>query len=295
VGRLGAADLWPTAAPAVSTCHPEPPTSVAGMDRHQIAPGTVVRLTDHDPAATGDSDKKVAEKQSETLRRRLESLQELMYAEGKHRLLVVLQGMDTSGKDGVIRKVFEGVNPQGVSVAAFKQPTSLELAHDYLWRVHPHVPGDGRITIFNRSHYEDVLVVRVHGLVPEARWQRRYQQINDFERLLTEEGTAILKFFLHISRDEQAERLRSRLDHDDKQWKFSKADIAERAKWDAYVAAYEAVLSQTSTDWAPWWVVPADHKWYRDLMVGSVIVNTLESFHMAYPPAEPGLDGIVIE
>lgn len=264
------------------------------MDRHRIDPGAGVRLADHDPADTAGQDQSAAKKRSRALRKRLEGLQEVLYAEGRHRLLVVLQGMDTSGKDGVIRHVFEGVNPQGVSVASFKRPTPEELAHDYLWRVHPHTPGDGHITIFNRSHYEDVLAVRVHSLVPSERWGRRYDHINAFERMLADEGTTILKFFLHISREEQAARLRSRIDDPTKQWKFSSADLGERALWDDYVAAYEAVLSSTSTAWAPWWVVPADHTWYRDLVVGSVIADTLEGLEMEYPPPAEGLSKVVI-
>ena len=266
------------------------------MDRHRIAPDTAVRLADHDTAGTpAATDAESAKKQSKGLRKRLDRLQELLYAEGKHRLLVVLQGMDTSGKDGVVRDVLEGVNPSGVTVTPFKAPSPTELARDYLWRVHRHVPGNGHITIFNRSHYEDVLVVRVHSLVPPDRWERRYDQINAFERLLTDEGTTILKFFLHISKAEQASRLRSRLDDPTKHWKFAAGDLAERASWDDYTTAYEAVLSRTSTRWAPWWVVPADHNWYRNLVVGSVIVDTLESLHMAYPVPSTDLSKIVID
>ena len=208
-----------------------------------------------------------------------------MFAEGRHRLLVVLQAMDTGGKDGVIRHVFEGVNPQGVRVASFKRPTPAELAHDYLWRVHPHVPGNGEITIFNRSHYEDLLVVRVHSLVPETVWKKRFDQINEFERMLAEEGTTILKFFLHISREEQAERLRPTrrsgqamevLDHGPRRARL----------WDSYMAAYEAVLSKTSTAWAPWYVVPSDRKWYRDFVIGGVIVDALDRLGMTFPTPE---------
>jgi PPK2 family polyphosphate:nucleotide phosphotransferase len=267
------------------------------MEIHRIAPGSTVRLGDHDPAATpgcpgGKADSLKPAKQAT---KRLEELQELLFAEGRHRLLVVLQAMDTGGKDGVIRHVFEGVNPMGVKVASFKRPTAVELAHDYLWRVHSHVPGNGEIAIFNRSHYEDVLVVRVHDLVPKAVWEQRYQQINDFERMLAAEGTTILKFYLHISKEEQAKRLRSRLTDPTKQWKFAKADLAERARWDDYTAAYEAVLSRTSTEWAPWYVVPADHKWYRDLVIGTVLVDTLEGLQMSYPAPAEDLSGIVVE
>jgi PPK2 family polyphosphate:nucleotide phosphotransferase len=267
------------------------------MDQYRIAPGTTVRLADHDPAdESGCPDgKDGARKAAKKATRRLEELQELLYAQGRHRLLVVLQAMDTGGKDGVIRRVFEGVNPLGVKVASFKKPSPADLAHDYLWRIHPHVPGNGEIAIFNRSHYEDVLVVRVHSLVPPERWERRYDHINAFERLLADEGTTILKFFLHISRDEQAARLRARLEDPAKQWKFAKGDLEERALWDDYVTAYQAALSRTSTAAAPWHVVPADKKWYRDFVIGRILVDTLESLQMSFPPPADDLAGIVVE
>lgn len=266
------------------------------MNRYRVEPGTAVRLSERDPAdTTGFTGKKKAgRKKAQALNHRLENLQELLYAEGKHRLLVVLQAMDTGGKDGTIRHVFDGTNPQGVKVASFKKPTSRELAHDYLWRVHPHTPGNGEIVIFNRSHYEDVLVVRVHGLVPADVWSRRYDQINAFEKRLADEGTTILKFFLHISKEEQRLRLQARLDEPTKHWKFSRNDLAERQRWDAYAEAYEAVLSKTSTPSAPWYVVPADRKWYRNLVVSEVLVDTLERLDMRYPEAEEGLDQVVI-
>jgi PPK2 family polyphosphate:nucleotide phosphotransferase len=266
------------------------------MDLHRIAPATSVDLSAIDPALTPgfEGSKSDAKPLLKDLNDRLEELQETLYAEGKHKVLVVLQATDTGGKDGTIRHVFDGVNPQGVKVASFKKPTSEELAHDYLWRVHRHTPGSGEITIFNRSHYEDVLVVRVHGLVPESIWSRRYDQINDFERTLADEGTTILKFFLHISKDEQKERLQARLDTPEKQWKFAKGDLAERERWDDYQAAFEAMLSRTSTDWAPWFVVPANKKWYRNLVISQAIVNALQGLEMAYPPPEDGLDGITI-
>lgn len=229
------------------------------------------------------------------LTHRLEELQELLYAEGRHKVLVVLQAMDTGGKDGVIRRVFEGVNPMGVKVAAFKRPTPEELSHDYLWRVHRQTPGTGEITIFNRSHYEDVLVVRVHQLVSPAVWRKRYAQINAFERSLVDEGTTILKFFLHISKEEQRSRLQARVDDPTKHWKFSMGDLDERKLWNKYAPAYQAMLSRTSTAWAPWYVVPADRKWYRDLVVATVLVDTLEAFGMSYPQPPVPLDGLVIE
>jgi PPK2 family polyphosphate:nucleotide phosphotransferase len=266
------------------------------MHRYRVEPGTEVDLTLVDPAdrSAFTGKKKEGRTHAKELNTRLEQLQELLYAESSHRLLVVLQAMDTGGKDGTIRHVFDGTNPQGVKVASFKQPTPEELAHDYLWRVHPHTPAAGEIVIFNRSHYEDVLVVRVHELVPPEVWANRYDQINEFEERLAQEGTTIRKFFLHVSKQEQRERLQARLDEPTKRWKFSHADVAERALWDSYREAYEAVLSKTSTPWAPWYVVPADRKWYRNLVIGSVLVDTLEGLHMRYPDPEEDLDSVVI-
>ena len=257
--------------------------------RYLVKPGQSIELSEWDTAKTPSwkGDKETALEQVGKINAELEILQELLFAEGKRKLLIVLQGMDTSGKDGVIRRVFEGVNPQGVRVAAFKVPTAPELARDYLWRVHQQVPGRGEIVIFNRSHYEDVLVVRVHNLVPDAQWKRRYEQINAFEQLLAEEGTTILKFFLHIDQDEQRERLLARLDEPDKRWKFNPGDLKERELWDKYQKAYEDVLSKTSTDDAPWIIVPANRKWYRDLVIAAALVDTLKDLKMEYPqPAE---------
>jgi PPK2 family polyphosphate:nucleotide phosphotransferase len=265
------------------------------MDRYRIEPDTAVDLSAFDPKDTGGLEEEAAKDRLDDLNRRLETLQELLYAERKHKVLVVLQAMDTGGKDGVIRHVFQGVNPQGVKVAGFGVPTPDELAHDYLWRVHAHTPAAGQLTIFNRSHYEDVLVVRVHGLVPEEVWGRRYRHINEWERLLAEEGTTILKFFLHISKEEQAERLQARLDEPTKRWKFRLGDLEERRRWPAYMAAYQAVLSHTSTAWAPWYLVPADHKWYRNLVVARVLVETLEGLKMAYPQPTEDLTGVVVK
>lgn len=266
------------------------------MDRYRVIPGTVVDLGSLDPADTSafTSGKSAGKASIKALNDRLETLQELLFAEGRHKVLIVLQATDTGGKDGTIRHVFEGVNPQGVKVASFKKPTSTELAHDYLWRIHAQTPRAGEITIFNRSHYEDVLVVRVHSLVDETTWSRRYEHINDFERILADEGTTILKFFLHISKDEQAERLRARLATPEKQWKFATGDLAERERWNDYQAAFEDMLSRTSTDWAPWYVVPADRKWYRNLVVSEVVIAALESLDMSFPPPEEGLEDIEI-
>lgn len=267
------------------------------MEVYRVKPGSRVDLDAWDTRDTSgfDGNKSAGKKKLKKLTARLEELQELLYAEGKQKLLVVLQAMDTGGKDGVIRHVFDGVNPQGVKVASFKVPTPEELSHDYLWRVHKQTPGRGEIVIFNRSHYEDVLVVRVHGLVPPDVWQRRYDHINAFERMLAEEGTTILKFFLHISKDEQRERLESRRIESHKQWKFNVGDLKERKLWEEYTAAYEDALSTTSTEWAPWYVVPADRKWYRNLVIGSTLVETLQRLDMHYPPAIENLDEVVVE
>jgi len=260
------------------------------MDRYRVKPDSRLDLAEWDPKdkSAFPVKKKEGRKRLLELNERLEELQELLYAEQKHQVLIVLQAMDSGGKDGTIRHVFEGVNPQGVRVASFKKPTPEELAHDYLWRVHKQTPGRGEIVIFNRSHYEDVLVVRVHSLVPEAVWSKRYNHINAFERTLVEEGTTILKFFLHIDLDEQRERFQARLDEPHKRWKFNPADLDERKLWPKYMAAYEDAISKTSTDWAPWFVVPANRKWYRNLVVGTVIVETLEGLDMRYP--EPQFD-----
>ncbi len=267
------------------------------MNRYRIKPGTRVDLDQFDPndKSDFDGDKKEGESKLDELCQQLDSLQELLYAEHEHKVLIVLQGMDTSGKDGTIRHVFEGVNPQGVRVASFKAPTPQELDHDFLWRVHRQVPGKGEITIFNRSHYEDVLIVRVHKLVEPDVWRKRYAEINHFEEMLANEGTAILKFFLYIDKDEQKSRLQARLDDKSKHWKFNPDDLKERKLWREYMKAYEDALSETSTADAPWYVVPSNRKWYRNLVVSTVIVETLKGLKMKYPPAPKDLDKIVIE
>lgn len=263
--------------------------------KHLVKPGQKIKLEDCDPADTG-AFKEKAEVQ-ELLRADkdvLVTLQELLYAEGKHALLIVLQAMDTAGKDGTINHVMSGVNPQGCLVTPFKVPTAEELAHDYLWRVHKVVPPKRMIGIFNRSHYEDVLVVRVHELVPKAVWRQRYEQINAFEKHLAENGVTILKFFLHISKEEQKKRLQERVDDPTKHWKFALGDLKERELWDQYMDAYEDVLNLTSTPWAPWYLVPANRKWYRNLVVGRVIRETLEDFKMQWPAPEGDLSTVVI-
>lgn len=252
-----------------------------------IKPGQKVLLDDFDPADEGDwKDKKdEAKTRLLELRGKLDKLQEVLYAQHKQKILVVLQAMDTAGKDGTIRAMFEGVNPQGVRVANFKTPTPIELDHDYLWRVHSQVPGKGELVVFNRSHYEDVLVVRVHNLVSEEVWKRRYDQINNFERLLVEEGTTILKFYLHITPEEQKERLLERIDTPEKQWKFNPGDLEERKLWKDYMKAYEDVLEKTSTEKAPWYVIPANRNWVRNVMIAEILVDALKKLNMQYPAA----------
>ncbi len=264
------------------------------MKKYLVAAGSNVDLGRWDTSDDGGLAEDEGRKILKTLRKQLEDYQELLYADHRHALLVVLQAMDTGGKDGTIRRVFEGVNPVGVKVASFKRPTDAELAHDYLWRVHPHTPGKGEITIFNRSHYEDVLVVRVKNLVEPNRWNRRYQQIADFERMLVEEGTTIRKFYLHISKDEQRQRLQERIDNPDKRWKFHAGDLEERQLWDDYQQAYADMLGRTSTEQAPWYVVPADRKWYRDLVVSTILVETLESLRLTYPQPDTDLSGLIV-
>lgn len=263
---------------------------------YRVLPETELDLESHDPdAKTGfEGGKKEGKEALPDLNKRLATLQERLWAESKQSLLIILQATDTGGKDGTIRHVFGGVNPQGVHVTNFGVPTEWELAHDYLWRVHDNAPEDGAITIFNRSHYEDVLVVRVKGLVPEERWSRRYRHIREFERMLCDEGTRIVKFFLHISKEEQAERMQARLDEPDKHWKFRKGDLEDRKLWDDYQEAFRMALQETSTEYAPWYVVPANRKWYRNLVVSTVLIETLEDMDPKYPEAEEGLDDVVI-
>ena len=268
------------------------------IDEFRVRPGKGVRLADLDPGATPGWDPDDKDEAREhlllTLNGRLETLQELLWAQGKERVLVVLQAMDAGGKDGTIRRVFEGVNPTGVKVVGFKRPSTRELAHDYLWRVHPHVPGDGEMVIFNRSHYEDVLVVRVMELVKKSRWKKRYRHIREFEQMLVDEGTTIIKIFLNISKDEQRERLQERLDVPEKNWKFEEGDLVPRARWDDYMEAFEDAINETSTDDAPWYAIPANRKWYRNLVVSEILIQTLEGLEMSFPPAPEGLDGLVI-
>jgi PPK2 family polyphosphate:nucleotide phosphotransferase len=237
--------------------------------------GQPVSLAEISARQDGGLTKKTAKPRLKELSERLHTLQEALYAAGSRSVLILLQGTDTAGKGGTIEHVMGGVNPAGCHVVGFKRPTELELSHDFLWRVHPHAPAKGMITIFDRSHYEDVLVVRVHDLVPKAEWERRYDHINAFERLLTDSGTIVLKFFLHISKEEQAERLKAREDEEDKRWKLNAGDYEERKRWDDYQEAYEAMLTRCATEHAPWYVVPSDRKWFRNLAVAEAIVDVL--------------------
>lgn len=265
-------------------------------ETYRVRPGTEVNLSRWSTNTTDgfDGDKQQGAALLPMLNERLADLQGMLYAESKHKMLIILQGMDTSGKDGTIKHVFRTINPVGVKVKDFKRPNDVELAHDYLWRVHEHTPRNGRIVIFNRSHYEDVLVVRVNELVPGHVWKKRYEHIRAFEQMLADEGTTIVKLFLHISKDEQRARLQERLDNPSKHWKFEHGDIAERAHWSAYTEAYEQALTETSTKDAPWYVIPSDRKWYRNLVISQLLIDTLDGLKMTYPEPVIGIENIVI-
>lgn len=253
------------------------------IKRLQVPFQKSVELSQWNPDDTMGFDKEQSQEQVAKNLKRLAELQFVMYAENKRALLVALQAMDAGGKDGTIRNVFGQLNPQGCRVIPFKSPSSLELSHDFLWRIHNNVPPAGEIGVFNRSHYEDVLIVRVKNLVPKSVWSKRYAQINDFERILAENGVTIVKLFLHISKDEQRKRLQTRLDDPTRQWKFNPADLEERKLWNSYAKAYEAALSQCSTKHAPWYVIPANHKWFRNLAISEIVVKTLEQLDMKFP------------
>jgi PPK2 family polyphosphate:nucleotide phosphotransferase len=259
-----------------------------------VEPGAKVTLAGIDPAYHGEhASKQSAEPEFEANLKKLDDLQFLMYAERNHSLLVVLQGMDAAGKDGVIRNVITGMNPAGVRVVSFKQPTEHDLAHDFLWRVHPNAPGKGEVVVFNRSHYEDVLVVRVHNLAPKQLWSARYNRINEFEQLLAEQNnTTIVKFFLYISKEEQLKRFKDRLEDPTRQWKISESDYSERQYWDDYIAAFEDAISKTSMKQAPWFIIPANHKWFRNLAISQIIVETLEGFDMKMPAPTVDIEAI---
>ena len=264
--------------------------------KYLVTPGKSFRLKDVSTDDTGPfNDKREAEPLIEKDRDRIHELQEVLYAEGKHAVLIVFQAIDAGGKDGAIRYVFSGVNPQGCTVTSFKKPSSLELSHDFLWRHHLAVPAKGVIGIHNRSHYEAVTVERVKNLAPKHVWSKRYDHINAFERMLADEGVTIVKFFLHISMEEQKRRLEKRLRDPHKNWKFDPGDLEERKHWDEYQEAFDDMLEKCSTEWAPWYVVPADRKWFRNYVLAETIVHTMEALDMQYPDPVPGLDKIVIE
>ncbi|MDP4021795.1 polyphosphate kinase 2 family protein [Methylobacterium sp. NEAU 140] len=259
-----------------------------------VAPGTPFDLAGVDTAADGGLDKDWTKEALREERARIDALQERLYAERRRSLLLVFQAIDTGGKDGTIRAVLKGVNPQGCTVASFKVPSAEELDHDFLWRYHARTPGRGMIGVFNRSHYEDVLVVRVKGLVPDAVWRARYGLINDFERLLAESGTTILKFFLHISKDEQRRRLEARIANPEKHWKFDPADLVERKSWDSYQEAFADALTRCSTPHAPWLVVPADKKWFRNYVIAKTVADTLAAMDPHFPDAAKDIADLVV-
>jgi len=277
-----------------------PPDPVApevpDFARYRVQPGEAVSLAEHDTADTGGyagPDEAYAELSG--VIRHIARLQARLYAEERRAVLVVLQGIDAAGKDSSVKHVFRGTNPQGVRVYSFKEPSAEEAGHDFLWRYHQHTPAAGMIHVFNRSHYEDVLVVPVKGLVPKERWGSRYDSINDFERMLAREGTTIVKFFLHISREAQLDRFRERIERADKHYKFSANDVRERRNWDAYQAAYEDALRLTSTPWAPWYMVPADHKWYRNLVVGRITAAVLDALDPRWPDVDSEIDDFALD
>src|SRR5215210_2591050 len=257
---------------------------LADFARYRVEPGERFSLAEHDPADTGGlAGADEVAREYELLRDRIADLQDRLYAEEKQSLLIVLQGIDAAGKDGTVKHVLRGTNPAGVRVYSFKEPSNDELAHDFLWRYHQSTPANGMIHVFNRSHYEDVLVVRVKDLAPEELWRSRFDSINDFERMLVREGTTILKFFLHISQQEQLEKFRERLERTDKYWKWSANDMKERERWDNYQRAYEHALNATSTPWAPWYVVPANHRWYRNYVIARILAGTLAAMDPRFP------------
>jgi len=257
--------------------------------KYRVEPGKKIDLETFDAAAKpADLDRKEAEQTFASLTEKLRDLQHLMYAEGKNSLLIVLQGRDAAGKDGTIRRVFGPMNPQGCRVTSFKVPSKEEQAHDFLWRCHKVAPRRGQVAIFNRSHYEDVLVVRVHDLVPRSVWSKHYDHINAFEQLLADNGTLILKFYLHIDREEQLERFGKRIDNPKKNWKISEADYSERPHWESYTEAFEDALSKCSTEHAPWFVIPANRKWFRNLVIAEIVADAIERLQMRFP--EPSID-----
>ena len=266
------------------------------LDGLRVVPGDAADLVKRNPAERlGLGEKVDGQARSAEIAAVLEGLHNRLWAEARRSVVLVLQGMDASGKDGTIRRVLTGLNPQGCSVVNFKEPTTLDVAHDYLWRIHAHTPARGLLGVWNRSHYEDVVTARCIGVIDERQTRRRYRQIRGFERMLTEEGIAVVKVFLHISKDEQRARLQARIDDPTKNWKFRHSDIEARSQWDQYQAQYEEAISATSTSWAPWYVVPGDHKWVRDVAVASLLVDVLTDLDPQIPEPESGLEGLVVE
>ena len=261
----------------------------------RVDPGTPARIGERDARDTLGLDKAGGKEQLGKLNAKLDLLQRRLYAEGTRSVLLVLQGLDASGKDGVIRSVFTGVSPQGCRVVSFKAPTSHELGHDYLWRVHAQLPGRGELGVFNRSHYEDIVAVRMWDLAPEAVWRRRGGHIREWERMLTDEGITIVKVFLNVSKDEQRQRLQERIEDPEKRWKFRREDLEARRRFDEYIAAYEDAITETSTDWAPWYVVPADRNWVKAVAVAELVVDELERLDPRFPEPDPGIESLVVE
>lgn len=270
--------------------------SVDRLASLRIDPGKKAKLSARDPGGRlGLADKVAGTEQLDRLLPQIDELHDRLWAEGSRSVLLVLQGMDASGKDGTIRKVLTGLNPQGCTVVAFKAPSENERAHDYLWRIQAQCPPRGKLGVFNRSHYEDVVAARLIGVVDDRQCAQRYRHIREFERMLVDEGTTVVKVFLHISREQQRARLQARLDDPTKRWKFSLADLDVRKQWDDYQATYERALTETSTDYAPWWVIPADHKWVRNVAVAELLLTTLRALDPQFPPADVALDGVVVE
>lgn len=267
------------------------------IDKYLISPNSKIKLKDFDPDECKSCNimKEEAILKTKELNLHLDRIQKLQNAEKKHKILIVFQGMDASGKDGAIRNVFSSVNPSGVYVAHFGSPTTEDLSRDYLWRIHDKVPANGEMVIFNRSHYEDVLIVRVQKLVPENIWKKRYNHIINFEQLLADEGTTIIKFFLHISNEEQRRRLQARIDNPEKHWKIEPNDFKDRELWGNYIDAYEDAINKTSTSFAPWYIIPSNKKWYRDLIISNILVNELSKIKMEYPKPKNNYSGIVIK
>ena len=268
------------------------------LEKYRVSHKGKVRLKDHptdDKSLFGHGEKDDHEPYLDQLTTELKELQNALYAEGKHRILVVIQAMDTGGKDGTVKSVFSKVDPQGIHVEPFKKPSEEELGHDYLWRVHSKVPSNGKIVVFNRSHYEDILAVRVKNIYPKSVWKHRYQHIVDFEKMLVDEGTTIIKLFLNISKDEQKERLQARLDNPAKHWKFNPDDLKDRVRWDEFQEVYQDVICETGTKHAPWHIIPADRKWYRNLVVTRIMVDTLKGLNMKFPTSDWIAEDVTID